>query len=174
MIREVLTYPNLILKKVSKKVERFDGELHELLDDMCDTMLAENGVGLAAIQIGVARNVLIILIPRSDDDLQYREDLLEVINPKIIAKSGTEVYREGCLSIPEYYDEVERAAEVEITFQDRNGQLKNLKADGLLAIAIQHEMDHLGGHLFVERLPMLKRKKFEKEWKKRARENKRF
>jgi peptide deformylase len=78
------------------------------------------------------------------------------------------------LSIPEYYDEVERAAEVEITFQDRNGQLKNLKADGLLAIAIQHEMDHLGGHLFVERLPMLKRKKFEKEWKKRARENKRF
>ena len=140
---------------------------------MCDTMLAENGVGFAAIQMGVDLNALVIIIPR-EDDIQYREDLYEIINPKITAKSGSEVYREGCLSIPEYYDEVERAAEVEITYQDRNGSEQRLKADGLLAIAVQHEMDHLKGHLFVERLPMLKRKKFEKEWKKRARENKRF
>ena len=151
----------------------FDKELHTLLDDMCDTMLAENGVGLAAIQVGVDLNVLVIIIPR-EDDLQYREDVYEIINPKVTSKSGSEVYREGCLSIPEYYDEVERAAEVEISYQDRNGETRTLHADGLLAIAVQHEMDHLQGHLFVERLPMLKRKKFEKEWKKRARENKRF
>jgi len=174
LIREVRTYPDPVLKKVSKKVVDFGQELHTLLDDMCDTMLAENGVGLAAIQVGVALNVLVILIPSEEDDSQNREDLFEIINPKIIAKSGTEIYREGCLSIPEYYDEVERAAEVEIAYQDRTGASKTLKADGLLAIAIQHEMDHLAGHLFVERLPMLKRKKFEKEWKKRARENKRF
>lgn len=173
MIREVLTYPNPILKKVSRDVTVFDKDLHELLDDMCDTMLAENGVGLAAIQVGVDLNVLVIIIPR-EDDLQYREDVYEIINPKIIAKSGSEVYREGCLSIPEYYDEVERAAEVEVSFQDRHGKEQTLQAEELLAIAVQHEMDHLQGHLFVERLPMLKRKKFEKEWKKRARENKRF
>lgn len=141
---------------------------------MCDTMLAENGIGLAAIQVGVDLNALVILLPRDEDELQYREDLLEIVNPQIVSKDGTEVYREGCLSVPEYYDEVERAAEVEVRYQDRNGKEQTLKADGLLAIAVQHEMDHLQGHLFVERLPMLKRKKFEKEWKKRARENKRF
>ncbi len=173
MIREVLTYPNPVLKKESREVTVFDKELHELLDDMCDTMLAENGVGLAAIQVGVDLNVLVIIIPR-EDELQYREDVYEIINPKILNKTGSEVYREGCLSIPEYYDEVERAAEVEVSYQDRNGNTQTLTGDGLLAIAIQHEMDHLKGHLFVERLPMLKRKKFEKEWKKRARENKRF
>lgn len=173
MIREVLTYPNPVLKKVSKEVTVFDEELHTLLDDMCDTMLAENGVGLAAIQVGVDLNVLVIIIPR-EDDVQYREDVHEIINPKIVSKNGSEVYREGCLSIPEYYDEVERAAEVEVEYQDRNGESRRLQGDGLLAIAIQHEMDHLKGQLFVERLPMLKRKKFEKEWKKRLRENKKF
>lgn len=173
MIREVLTYPNPVLKKPSIDVSGFDKNLHTLLDDMCDTMLAENGVGLAAIQVGVNLNVLVIIIPREDDQ-QYREDIHEIINPKITAEYGHEVYREGCLSIPEYYDEVERAAEVEISYQDRHGEAKNLKADGLLAIAIQHEMDHLKGQLFVERLPMLKRKKFEKEWKKKIRENKKF
>jgi len=173
LIREVLTYPNPVLKKVSRNVTDFDRELHQLLEDMSDTMLAENGVGLAAIQIGVDLNVLVIIIPR-DDELQYREDVYEIINPKIINKSGTEEYREGCLSIPEYYEEVERAAEVEIEYQDRHGEIRQLQGDGLLAIAIQHEMDHLKGQLFVERLPMLKRKKFEKEWKKKIRENKRF
>jgi len=173
LIREVLTYPNPLLKKVSRDVTTFDEALHTILDDMCDTMLAENGVGFAAIQMGVDINALVIIIPR-DDDIQYREDLYEIINPKIVATNGSEVYKEGCLSVPEYYDEVERAAEVEITYLDRNGSEQHLKADGLLAIAVQHEMDHLKGHLFVERLPMLKRKKFEKEWKKRARENKRF
>jgi len=174
VIREVLTYPNPVLKKVSRDVTAFDAELHTLLDEMCDTMLAENGIGLAAIQIGVDLNALVILLPREEDEIQYREDLLEIVNPKILNKKGSEVYREGCLSVPEYYDEVERAAEVEVSYQDRNGNEQILKADGLLAIAVQHEMDHLQGHLFVERLPMLKRKKFEKEWKKRARENKRF
>ncbi len=174
MIRQVLTYPDPVLKKVSRDVSTFDEELHTLLDDMCDTMLAENGIGLAAIQIGVDLNVLVILLPREEDDQQHREDVFEIINPKITAKSGKEIYREGCLSIPEYYDEVERAAEVTVEYLDRTGTPQTLQADGLLAIAVQHEMDHLSGQLFVERLPMLKRKKFEKEWKKRIRDNKRF
>lgn len=174
MIRKVLTYPDPVLKKISEDVTVFDSSLHELLDDMCDTMLAENGIGLAAIQVGVNLNALVILLPREEDDLQYREDVYEIINPKIVAKSGQETYREGCLSIPEYYDEVERASEVTVEYVNRHGECKRLDADGLLAIAVQHEMDHLNGQLFVERLPMLKRKKFEKEWKKRIRDNKRF
>jgi peptide deformylase len=169
-----MIYPNPVLKKISKEVTLFDETLHALLDDMYETMIAENGVGLAAIQVGVDMRALVINIPR-EDEIQYKEDTLEMINPVILKKEGIEVYKEGCLSVPEYYDEIERAEIVSVAFQDRYGQKQTLEVvGGLLAIAIQHEMDHLEGHLFVERLPMLKRKKFEKEWKKRARENKKF
>jgi len=174
VIRKILTYPDPVLKRVSSDVKAFDKKLHALLDDMYETMIAENGIGLAAIQIGVELNTLIINIPREDDELQYKEDLLEVINPEIIKSEGSTVYKEGCLSVPEYYDEVERAEKVEIKFQDRFGKEKSMQADSLLAIAIQHEIDHLRGNLFIEHLPMLKRKKFEKEWKRKARENKKF
>ena len=174
MIRKVLTYPDPVLKQPSRDVETFDMTLHALLDDMYDTMIAENGIGLAAIQIGVDLNVLIINIPREDDELQHKEDLLEIINPHMISTQGSTMYKEGCLSVPEYYEEVERAERVEIRFQDRYGKESSLQADSLLAIAIQHEMDHLKGHLFIERLQMLKRKKFEKEWKRKTRENKKL
>jgi len=172
MIREIVVYPNKILKKKSKTVIEFDEKLHQLLDDMYETMISKNGIGLAAIQIGVDKRVLIINLPRKDEnneEVQIKDDLLEIINPIILSKDGSEVYKEGCLSVPEFYEEVKRAKNIEVEFYDRFGNKHTIKTDGLLSIAIQHEIDHLEGHLFIEKLPLLKRKKFEKEWKKKKR-----
>lgn len=168
MIREIVVYPDKRLKQRSKEVEKFDKELHTLLDDMNETMMAKNGVGLAAIQVGVPLRALIINIPDEEGN-QKQENLIEVINPKILESKGSITYTEGCLSVPEYYDEVERAEWVKVEFFDRHGNKQIVETDGLLAVAFQHEMDHLDGHLFIEKLSFLKRKKFEKEWKKRKR-----
>ena len=166
MIRQIITYPDKRLFMRSSEVERFDEELHQLLDDMYETMIAKNGIGLAAIQVAVPLRALIINLP-DEEGKQHKEDLLELINPVIVESRGTQVYTEGCLSVPEYYDDVERAEWVKVEYQDRYGNKKTIESDGLLAVAIQHEMDHLDGHLFIEKLPYLKRKKFEKEWKKK-------
>ena len=169
MIREIVVYPDKRLKLVSKPVELFDEELHKLLDDMYETMIAKNGIGLAAIQVGVPLRVLIINLS-DEEGVQKKEDLIEVINPVILETKGSTTYTEGCLSVPEYYDDVERAEWVKVEFYDRFGNKKIVETDGLLAIAFQHEIDHLNGHLFIEKLSFLKRKKFEKEWKKRRKE----
>ena len=166
MIRQIITYPDKRLFMRSNEVERFDKDLHTLLDDMYETMIAKNGIGLAAIQVAVPLRALIINLP-DEEGKQHKEDLLELINPVIVESRGTQVYTEGCLSVPEYYDDVERAEWVKVEYQDRYGNKKTIESDGLLAVAIQHEMDHLDGHLFIEKLPYLKRKKFEKEWKKK-------
>ena len=166
MIREIITYPNKILKEKSKEVETFDEELHTLLDDMYETMMVKNGIGLAAIQIAEAKNVLIINLPNQEDE-QDKSDLIEIINPRILERKGSTLYTEGCLSVPEFYEDVERAEWIRVTYHDRSGKLIEQEYDGLMAIALQHEMDHLKGELFIEKLSFLKRKKFEKEWKKR-------
>ena len=162
MIREVLTYTNKKLKQKSKAVVDFDQHLHDLLDDMYLTMLDKSGIGLAAIQVGVALNVVVLEL-RDEDDVVLLPKL-EIVNPVVKSKSGETKYKEGCLSVPDFYEEVARSSEVVIDYQDRNGNACTLEADGLLAIAIQHEMDHLDGRLFFERLSILKRKKFEKEY----------
>jgi len=169
MIREIVVYPDKRLKQKSKEVIDFDSKLHQLLDDMNETMLAGNGIGLAAIQIGVPLRVLLLNIP-DDEGNQYPQNLVEVINPVILNKRGSTIYYEGCLSIPDYYDDVERAEWIQVEFYDRHGKRQELEADGLFAIAFQHEVDHLDGYLFVERLSFLKRKRFEKEWKKKQKE----
>ncbi len=166
MIREIITYPNKILKEKSKEVEVFDGDLHTLLDDMYETMMTKNGIGLAAIQIAEAKNVLIINLPNKEDE-QEKADLVEIINPRILERRGSTLYTEGCLSVPEFYEDVERAEWIRVTYHDRHGKLIEKEYDGLMAIAMQHEMDHLKGELFIEKLSFLKRKKFEKEWKKK-------
>ncbi len=166
MIREIITYPNKILKEKSKEIELFDETLHTLLDDMYETMMAKNGIGLAAIQIAEAKNVLIINLPNQEDE-QEKSDLIEIINPCILERRGSTLYTEGCLSVPEYYEDVERAEWIKVTYHDRTGRLIEKEYDGLMAIAMQHEMDHLKGELFIEKLSFLKRKKFEKEWKKK-------
>lgn len=169
MILPILTYPDRRLKQISKEVADFNGELETLLDDMNETMMAKNGIGLAAIQVGVPRRILIINLPDEEGN-QKPETLVEVINPIIEERRGSTVYAEGCLSVPDYYDEVERAEWVRVSFLDRYGQPRVVETDGLLAIAFQHEMEHLEGHLFIERLSFLKRKKFEKEWKKKLKQ----
>ncbi|RUM74053.1 MAG: peptide deformylase [Sulfurovum sp.] len=170
MVREVVIYPDKRLKTVSKEVERFDAELHELLDDMYDTMIARNGVGLAAIQIGVDKRALIINVPLEDKDPEHaqpKENTLEMINPVIIEADGKEKFQEGCLSVPGFYEDVERHKHVIVEYYDRHGKKQTIEDDDFLAIAMQHEIDHLDGKVFVERLSYIKRKKFEKEWKKR-------
>ncbi len=171
MIREIVIYPDKRLKKISREVESFDASLHELLDDMYETMRAKNGVGLAAIQVGVDLRALIINIPLEDvsegEDEQPKENTLEMINPVILEKDGTEKFQEGCLSVPGIYEDVTRAKHVKIEYYDRNGEKQLIEDDGFLAIAMQHEMDHLDGKLFIEKLSIIKRKKFEKEWKRR-------
>ena len=172
MIRDIVVYPDKRLKEVSKPVEKFDEELHTLLDDMYDTMVAKNGVGLAAIQVGVPLRVLIINKPlniESDDPKlqQPKENTLEVINPVILEADGSTKYQEGCLSVPGYYEDVNRYKRVKVEYQDRFGKKFIIDDDDFLAIALQHEMDHLDGKLFIEKLSIIKRKKFEKEWKKR-------
>ncbi len=170
-VLDIVTYPNKILKEISRPVERFDGELHKLLDDMYETMIAKNGVGLAAIQVGVPIRALLIDLG-DEEGKQSKETLIEVINPEFLEWDGVQKDKEGCLSVPDYFDEVERYERVKVKFFDRFGKEHIMDANGLLSVAFQHETDHLDGHLFIERLDYIKRKKFEKEWKKRLKKQK--
>ncbi len=173
MVREIVVYPDKRLKLISKEVVSFNSALHDLLDDMYETMRARNGVGLAAIQVGIDLRALIINIPLEDADGEHdqpKENTLEMINPEIIEKDGSEKFQEGCLSIPGVYEEVERAKHVKVVYFDREGNKHIIEDNDFLAIAIQHEMDHLDGKVFIEKLSYMKRKKFEKEWKRRQKE----
>ena len=177
MIQEILVYPNPVLRQKSKDVESFDSALHTLLDDMNETMMYRGGVGLAAVQIGVLLNVLIINIPVDDetnlenrDGLQLKENLIEAINPVITHKDGTQVFNEGCLSIPGIYEEITRAKHIVVEYCNRFGEKQTLEAEDFMAVAWQHEMEHLTGHVFIENLSFMKRKKFEKEWKRELKE----
>ena len=171
MILDIVVYPDKRLRNKSTNVLEFNEKLHNLLDDMYETMITKEGIGLAAIQVGIAKNILIINLA-NEDEKQEKEDLLEVINPKITHLEGSEIYQEGCLSVPGYYDDVKRAKNITVEYFDRYGQKIIKDLDGLLSIAMQHEMDHLMGHLFIEKLSYLKRKKFEKEWKKKLKAGK--
>jgi len=170
MVRDIVIYPDKRLKLISKEVIAFDSELHTLLDDMYDTMLSKRGVGLAAIQIGVDKRVLIINIPNEsedDDALPIKSETLEIINPTFINKEGSCKHQEGCLSIPGVYEDIERSEHIVLEYKNRYGETKKINDSDFLAIAIQHEIDHLNGKVFIEKLSILKRKKFEKEWKKK-------
>ncbi len=175
MIRDIVIYPNPILRKKSEDVIKFDKELHTILDDMYETMVADGGVGLAAVQIGILKNIVIINLPEEDKekpeyDIQIKENLIEAINPIITSIDGEYSFVEGCLSIPGFNEEIERAKKVTVEYFDRYGEKQNMEAEDFLAVAWQHETEHLNGHLFVEHLSYLKRKKFEKEWKKKLKD----
>ncbi|GGD46870.1 peptide deformylase [Malaciobacter pacificus] len=171
MIREVITYPNKLLRTKSKDVEKFDEELHTLLDDMYETMIDQNGVGLAAIQVAIPLNILIINLP-NEEDIQDKEDLIEAINPVITHKDGEQVFTEGCLSVPGFSEDVTRAQHIIVEYFNRFGEKQTMECEGFLAVAWQHEMEHLEGHLFIENLSYLKRQKFEKEWKRKLKNKK--
>ena len=168
---KIVEYPDKKLKEKSKKVEKFDEKLHKLLDSMYPIMINTNGIGLAAIQVGHATQELILNIPDEDGE-QPKENLLEIINPVVTSQNGESIYQEGCLSVPSFYEDISRYETISVNYQDRDGNTKTLDADGLLSIAIQHEMDHLIGVLFIDKLSYARRKKFEKEYKKMLKERK--
>ena len=164
-LREILTVPDPILKKVSAPVDAVDDELRALMDDMLETMYAAPGIGLAAIQIGVPKRVIVMDIARQDEEPEPRY----FVNPEILwASEETAPYEEGCLSVPEIYDEVERPARVKIRYLNYAGETVEEDAEGLFAVCIQHEMDHLDGVLFIDHLSRLKREQAVKKVKKQA------
>jgi len=167
----IVEYPDKRLKEKSRSIDKFDQELHKLLDAMYETMIGSNGIGLAAIQVGHAKRALILNIPDENDE-QSIDMLIEMINPVITQTSGVTTYQEGCLSVPSFYEDVERHENIVVNYQDRDGNTKVIEADGLLSIAIQHEMDHLEGILFIDKLSYSRRKKFEKEYKRMQKEKK--
>ena len=161
MVREILVWPDPVLREKCPKVERVDDELRGLIDDMFETMYASSGVGLAAPQVGVrARVVVIDSSPR-----QEGAKPLALVNPVITKTEGERVYEEGCLSIPGEAEDVVRADKVWVTALDRDGKELSFEADGLLAIAVQHELDHLDGTLFVDHLSVLKRELIKRRMK---------
>jgi peptide deformylase len=171
MVLPIITYPDKRLKQISAPVETFDAKLHTFLDDMYETMIASNGIGLAAIQVARPVRALIVNLP-DDEGEQHKEELMEVINPRIVEADGSTFYQEGCLSVPGFYEDVERHERIVLEYHDRHGEPHRLETDGLLAIALQHEIDHLDGKLFIEKLSYSRRKKFEKEYKRMQKEKK--
>ena len=166
-VRPILTVPNPVLKQVSTPVEVVDDELRVLMDDMLETMYAAPGIGLAAVQVGVAKRVIVMDLAREGEPPQPRY----FVNPEITwASEEMAVREEGCLSVPEIYDEVERPAEVGLKYLDYQGQPVEEDAEGLLAVCIQHEMDHLNGVLFIDHLSRLKRDRAVAKVKKAAKE----
>lgn len=153
-IRSILTAPDPILKTVCEPVSGVDDDLRRLMDDMLDTMYDAPGIGLAAIQIGVPKRVLVLDVASEGEKRQPQY----FVNPEIVWVSDHDlVAEEGCLSVPEHYAEVERPAEVKVRYLDYEGQEREVHAEGLLAVCLQHEMDHLDGILFIDRLTALKR-----------------
>ncbi|MFT5660879.1 MAG: peptide deformylase [Sulfurimonas sp.] len=167
----IVEYPDKRLREKSLRVEKFDLKLHEILDAMYPLMMQTNGIGLAAIQVGIAQEILILNIP-DDDGEQPKENLIEIINPVLSNTRGESTYQEGCLSVPSFYEDINRFEFLTLNYQDRDGNTQYLEADGLLSIAIQHEYDHLLGILFIDKLTSSRRRKFEKEYKKMLKENK--
>ncbi|MBX5165893.1 MULTISPECIES: peptide deformylase [unclassified Rhizobium] len=168
-IKPLIILPDPVLRQISKPIERVDADLQRLADDMLETMYDAPGIGLAAVQIGVPRRMLVIDIAREGEEKQPQV----FINPEIVTSSDERsVYEEGCLSIPDYYAEVERPAVVSVKYLDRNGKEQTVEADGLLATCLQHEIDHLNGVLFIDYISRLKRemviKKFTKAAKSKA------
>jgi peptide deformylase len=163
----IVKLPDPILRTVSAPVERFDQDLRRLIDDMLETMYDAPGVGLAGVQVGVARRLLVI--DTSDDDEEQRP--LALINPTILWKSDEmRVHEEGCLSIPDVRIEIERPARVRVAYFDRDGKPQEMEADGLLATAVQHEIDHLDGRLIIDALSRLKRDMIVRRFRKQARD----
>ena len=165
MIRPIICYPDKRLRDPGKEVEKFDDELHRLIDDMAETMYAAPGVGLAAPQIGVSKRLFIIDVATGDDE---PSDLRVFINPEIVETEGDTTFSEGCLSFPGLHEDIDRAERVRVRALDQDGEAFELEADGLLAIAIQHENDHLDGKLMIDHLSVLRRRMVHRAMTKRA------
>ncbi len=153
-IKTILTEPNKILRQISKPVEKVGEEERKLMDDMLETMYAANGIGLAAIQIGIPKRIIVMDISKDEN----KKNPMYFVNPIISKKDSLKsTYEEGCLSVPNQFAEIDRPSKCVVDYLDYNGEKKNLKTEGLLATCIQHEMDHLEGVLFIDYLSKLKK-----------------
>jgi len=166
---DIITLPDRKLRLVSDPIERIDDDLRRFADQMLETMYDAPGIGLAAIQVGVPRRLIVLDVAQREDETAERDPVV-MINPEILSRSDEmSVREEGCLSIPEYYAEVERPASLRLRFLDRDGKSREIEAGGVLATCIQHEVDHLDGKLFIDYLSKLKRdmviRKFTKQAK---------
>jgi peptide deformylase len=168
-LREIIKLPDKRLRLNSEPVKRIDAGIRRLVDDLFETMYDAPGIGLAAVQIGVAKRVITLDLSRKEED--HLPQVL--INPEIIWKSEeTSKYEEGCLSIPEYYEEVERPAQVKVKYLDLDGKEHELAASGLMATCLQHEIDHINGVLFIDHISKLKRDRVIKKFAKAAKSTK--
>jgi len=159
-ILDILHFPDPNLRKKARPVETIDASIKTLASDMLETMYKEGGIGLAATQVNVQKRVVVI------DLSELRNEPMYLINPEIISSEGVEQMQEGCLSVPDYYDLVERAEKVSFRYLNLAGEAKEINADGLLAVCIQHEIDHLDGKLFIDYLSPLKRQRLRKKLEK--------
>ena len=153
-VRKILTEPNKLLRQISKPVEKVSKEEQQLMDDMLETMYSANGIGLAAIQIGVPKRIIVMDISKDENKKEPRYFVNPIIKNKDSQKS---TYEEGCLSVPNQFAEIDRPKNCDVEYLDYNGEKKLLQAEGLLATCIQHEMDHLEGILFIDYLSKLKK-----------------
>ena len=154
-IRKILKFPDQDLRIKAKPVETFDEELKALTDDMFETMHSVNGIGLAATQIGVAKQVAVIDIsPEKNEPLVIVNPAIQILDP-----SKTEDYDEGCLSVPGFFEKISRPSDIKLSYQDLNGKKQEIKPEGLLTKVVQHELDHLNGRLFVDHISELKRRR---------------
>ena len=173
-LREILTFPDPRLALKSTPVETVDDEIKQLIDDMFETMYVAEGVGLAAPQVGITKRIIVVDCgPRGEEEEDGPLKAIEpiaIVNPVVTSGEGKIMWEEGCLSVPGYTDEVERSATITVEGLDREGQPLSIEADGLLAVCIQHEIDHLEGVLFVDRLSRLKQSLVKKKLKKKAKE----
>jgi len=164
-VREIIKLPDKRLRLVSEPVKQVDAGIRKLVDDMFETMYKAPGIGLAAIQIGIAKRVIAMDLSKKEDNHEPQV----FINPEIVWTSDeTAKYEEGCLSIPDYYEEVERPAAVKVKYLDRDGKSREVEAKGLLATCLQHEIDHINGILFIDHLSKLKRDRVIKKFAKAA------
>ncbi len=166
---DIITLPDRLLRTVSTPVERIDDDLRRFLDDMLETMYGAPGIGLAAVQVGVLRRIVTVDVAKREDE-DAPPNPMFFINPEILWSSDErDTHEEGCLSIPDYYSEVERPASIRIRYLDRDGKPQELSADSILAVCLQHEIDHLNGTLFIDHLSKLKRDMVIKRFTKQAR-----
>ena len=163
-ILEILHFPDPRLRKHAQPVAEVDDEIRRIVDDMFETMYTAPGIGLAATQVNVQKQIIVIDVSKDQNEP------LVLINPEIVSRDGEEEMEEGCLSVPGYYETVQRAERIRVRALDRDGQAFELETDDLLAVCIQHEMDHLAGKLFVDYLSPLKRQRIQKKLEKAARQ----
>jgi peptide deformylase len=166
-ILNIHTFPDPILRQKAVPVTEFDQNLNETAQSMLETMYVSSGIGLAAVQAGILKQIVVIDLKSGEEDINNREPHV-FINPKILSKSGTSVSEEGCLSVIDFRGDVERAEKISLEYQDVKGNYHEMEADDMMSICLQHEIDHLNGILFIDHLPVLKQKMVKKKLTKLA------